>query len=114
MTISKGPPKASLRFSREVVQYLRQRMTLNKIGELIDCTESFVSLVGQGKRNLTINHLIRLEKSLHKPLPLLILEASEKSVSKDMRPQYDSLHKILEKAGKLRASIVERNKAKVN
>lgn len=89
-------------FSRDVVQFLRNTRTLKEIGRLIGRSESFVSLVGKGKRSLTINHLLKLEKVLGEPLPLIILEASKECLSNDMRPQYDALHKILKKSVKLR------------
>jgi hypothetical protein len=100
-------PKASQSFSSDVVRYLRRTRTLKEIGKLIGRGESFISLVGQGKRSFTIDHLIALEESLHKPLPLLILEASQETVPKNMRPQYEAMQKILERSGELRMSIID-------
>ena len=97
--------KFATSFSSDVVKCLRVESTLKEIGQMIGCTESFMSLVANGKRNFTIEHLTALEKALDKPLPLLILEASKSSVSKNMKPQYDDLKKIFESSRTLRASL---------
>jgi hypothetical protein len=102
-------PKASRSFSSDVVRYLRRSKTLKEIGKLIGRGESFISLVGKGERSFTIEHLIALEKSLEKPLPLLILEATQESVPEDMKPQYKALKKIIKKSGNMRA-LIEKNK----
>lgn len=92
-------------FSAKVVSYLRKTRSLKEIGELTGCTESFISLVGSGKRSFTIDHLLAIETSLAKPLPLLILESLEGSVSKKIKSQYDKLRSIYEKSYKLRSSL---------
>lgn len=97
--------KLSRGLSSDIVNCLRRTRTLKEIGHLIDQSESFISLVGKGKRNFTIKHLLMLEKSLNIPIPLLILETSLQFVSEDMKSGYESLRKILAKAGELRSSI---------
>jgi len=94
-------------FSSEVVEYLRKSRTLKEIGALIGLGESFISLVGRGERNFTVEHLIALEKSLNKPLPTLILEALQESVSEDMKSQYGDLLKIIRESGESRTSLAK-------
>lgn len=88
----------SLDFSADIVQFLRQDLgyTLKKIGELIGLSESYISRVRKGERSFTVKHLVRLEKTLKKPLPLLLIEAIPKdSLDTKMQALYRSLHKNL-------------------
>ncbi len=97
--------KLSRGFSSDIVNHLRQTKTLKEIGHLVGRSESFICLVGKGKRNFTIEHLFMLEKSLKKPLPLIIFENSLRFVSEEMTSEYESLRKILVAGGKLRAAM---------
>ena len=97
--------KFATSFSSDIINCLRSEKTLKEIGQMIGCSESFMSLVANGKRNFTVDHLIALEKAIGKPLPLLILEASKSSVPASMKSQYESLRKIFESSRKLRASL---------
>jgi len=64
-------------------------MTLKQIGESMKLSESFISRVGKGERNLRIDHLVLLEQSLNLPFPLLILMIrDEKSIPSKLRPAY--------------------------
>jgi transcriptional regulator with XRE-family HTH domain len=98
--------KFATSFSSDIAKCLRdEKRTLKDIGQMIGCSESFMSLVARGKRNFTVDHLIALEKAIDKPLPLLILEASKSSVPASMKSQYESLKKIFGSSRKLRASL---------
>lgn len=100
--------KFATSFSSDIVNCLRNKgKTLKEIGQLIGRGESFISLVANGKRNFTINHLLALEKAIGKPLPLLILEASKDSLSANMKSQYEDLKKIFESSWKFRTSLSE-------
>lgn len=97
--------------SAKIIRQLQQDgMTLKQIGELIGRSESFISLVGKGKRSLTINRLLAIEKALGKPLPLMILEASKECLSGEMKHQYETLYKILKEAGNLHESLGEKGR----
>lgn len=99
--------KFATSFSSDIVKCLRTEKTLKEIGQMIGCTESFMSLVANGKRNFTVDHLIALEKAIDKPLPLLILEASKDSIPASMKTQYDFLKKIFKSSRELRTSLSE-------
>ena len=62
-------------FPQKVVAYLRAEkgMTLRQIATLTGTTESFISRVASGGRNLTLDHLYKIETYLKEPLPLLLL-----------------------------------------
>ena len=81
--------------SRDVVRLLndpngRYGSKLKKIGEAINCCESFVSMVGSGKRSLTLNHLTMLEKKLGEPVAILLLKSIDpKKVDNQLRPLYN-------------------------
>ena len=81
--------------SKDVVQLLRDpngpyRWTLKEIGEAINCGESFVCMVGKGRRSLTLDHLAMLEKKLGEPVAILLLKSIDpKKVDKQLRPLYN-------------------------
>ena len=81
--------------SRDVVRLLKDPngpycWTLKKIGEAIDCGESFVCMVGKGQRSFTLDHLARLEKKLGEPVAILLLKSIDpRKVDKQLRPLYD-------------------------
>ena len=65
--------------SKDVVRLLKDQYgwTLKKIGEAINCGESFVSMVGNGHRSFTLDHLTMLEKKLGEPVAILLLKSIE-------------------------------------
>ena len=83
--------------SADLVKYLQsQGMTLRQIGEALDLSESFISRVAHRKRSLTIEHLLRLQEALGKPLPLLLLEAtSQDAVPAELAPLYEKAREVL-------------------
>jgi transcriptional regulator with XRE-family HTH domain len=83
--------------SADLVKYLQaQGMTLQGIGETIGLSESFISRVAHKKRSLTIEHLLRLQEAIDKPLPLLLLEATSRdSVPQSLVPLYDKARGVL-------------------
>ena len=58
--------------SKDIVRLLREQhgWTLKKIGEALDCSESFVCMVGRGRRFFTLDHLTMLENKLGKPVAI--------------------------------------------
>jgi transcriptional regulator with XRE-family HTH domain len=77
-------------------------MSLSEIGELMDLDKSFVSRVRNGKKNLTIERLKKLERALDFPLPLLLLEAVDQySIPDGFKPHYEALRKVLIKSADL-------------
>jgi transcriptional regulator with XRE-family HTH domain len=83
--------------SADVVKYLQsQGMTLQQIADTMGLSESFISRVAHKKRSLTIEHLLRLQEAIDKPLPLLLLEAtSQDSVPQPLAPLYDKAREVL-------------------
>jgi transcriptional regulator with XRE-family HTH domain len=83
--------------SADLVTYLQaQGMTLRQIGAAAGLSESFISRVAHKKRSLTIEHLLRLQEALGKPLPLLLLEAtSQDSVPQQLAPVYEKAREVL-------------------
>ena len=78
--------------SRDIVRLLKDQhgWTLKKIGEAINCGESFISMVGRGKRSFTLDHLTMLEKKLGEPVAILLLKSIDpKKVDKQLRPLYN-------------------------
>lgn len=83
--------------SADLVKYLQsQDMILRQIGDAVGLSESFISRVAHKKRSLTIEHLLRLQEALGKPLPLLLLEAtSQDSVPQQLAPVYAKAREVL-------------------
>ncbi len=83
--------------SADLVKYLQsQGMTLRQIGDTMGLSESFISRVAHKKRSLTIEHLLRLQEAIDKPLPLLLLEAtSQDSVPQPLAPLYAKAREVL-------------------
>ncbi len=78
--------------SRDIVRLLRDQYgwTLKKIGEVINCGESFVSMVGNGHRSFTLDHLTMLEKKLGEPVAILLFKSIDpKKVDKQLRPLFN-------------------------
>ena len=79
------------------MKYLQsQGMTLRQIADTMGLSESFISRVARKKRSLTIEHLLRLQEAIDKPLPLLLLEAtSQDSVPAPLAPLYEKVREVL-------------------
>lgn len=81
--------------SRDIVRLLKDPngpygWTLKKIGEAVGCGESFVSMVGRGRRSFTLDHLTMLEKKLDMPVAILLLKSIDpKTVDKQLMPLYN-------------------------
>ena len=57
----------------------RNDRSLKQIGALMGVGESFICRVRKGQRDLTLKHLVRLEKSLGEPAVQLFIEAMRKA-----------------------------------
>ena len=89
--------------SSEIVKYLRTGRKLKEISELAGLSESFISHIGKGERAFKLEHLLKLEKALGEPLPLLLLKATDAdSLTEEMRELYQPLHEFLEGSSRLR------------
>jgi len=98
--------------SKDIVRLLRDQYgwTLKKIGEAIGCGESFVSMVGSGRRSFTLDHLAMLEKKLGEPVAILLLRSIDpEKVDKQLRPLYDRF--ISRVAGKTKVKARGKRKA---
>jgi transcriptional regulator with XRE-family HTH domain len=78
------------RLSADLVKHLvAGGRTLDEVAALLGVKKSYVSRVKNRQRSLTVDHLVRLEKKLRRPLPLLLLEAiPEESVPDELKPAY--------------------------
>jgi transcriptional regulator with XRE-family HTH domain len=86
-------------------------MTLRQIGDAMGLSESFVSRVGNKKRGLTIERLLRLQDAVGKPLPLLLLEAtSQDSVPESLAPLYEKARDVLAAGMELTHSVKRRHR----
>ena len=83
--------------SVDLVAYLQsQGMTLRQIADTMGLSESVISREARKKRSLTIEHLLRLQEAIDKPLPLLLLEAtSQDSVPQALAPLYEKAREVL-------------------
>ena len=94
-----GAPRRQIEtnLSADIVKYLQaQGLTLRRIAEAIGLSESFISRVANKKRSLTIEHLLRLQEAIDKPLPLLLLEATSRdSVPQPLAPLYEKAREVL-------------------
>ncbi len=98
--------------SADLVKYLQaQGMTLRRIGDALGLSESFISRVAHKKRGLTIEHLLRLQEAIDKPLPLLLLEAtSQDSVPAPLAPLYEKAREVLAAGMALEQSAKRRHR----
>jgi len=92
-------PAVSSRISRDVVNLLVSRgMTLTQIARTLGVTKSYISRVKAGTRNLTLDHLARLEEELGESLPVLLIKAvPRETVSPALWPLYESTLKLLDR-----------------
>ncbi len=83
--------------SCDIVRYFqKQGLTLKEIGKLMDLSESSISKILHKQRNLTLQVLSRLENVTNKPLPIILLEATETdSIPKELRKGYEAFRRIL-------------------
>lgn len=90
--------------SSDIVRYLQdQGMTLRKIGGILRLSESFISRVRNGQRSFTLEHLTRLERAIKKPLPIILMEATQlNSVPKEVRHVYAAFRDFVAGLGRLR------------
>jgi len=98
--------------SKDIVRLLKDQYgwTLKKIGEAIDCGESFVSMVGSGRRSFTLDHLAMLEKKLGEPVAILLLKSIDpEKVDKELRPLYSRF--ISRVSGKRKVKARRKRKA---
>ncbi len=98
--------------SADLVKHLRsQGMTLRQIADAMGLSESSVNRVINKKRGLTIQHLLRLQDAIGKPLPLLLLEAtSQNSVPEPLAPLYEKARDVLAAGMELTNSAKRRHR----
>lgn len=83
--------------SYDIVRYLqRQNLTLKEIGMMMGLGESFISRVLHKQRSFTLRDLSRLENAIGKPLPIILMEATEtNSVPRELRKGYAAFRRVL-------------------
>ena len=83
--------------SCDIVRYFqKQSMTLKEIGKLMALSESSISKILHKKRNLTLQDLSQLEIVTGKPLPIILLDATEtNSIPRKLRKGYKAFRRIL-------------------
>ncbi len=76
-TLEAEEARASARFSAELIRQIAHRgRAQTEIAAMLGVTKSFVSRVAAGQRALTIEHLVKLEQTLGKPVALLLMEGA--------------------------------------
>ncbi len=94
----KSKSKVKHELSKNIVNYLHDTFGENyrQIGEKIDLSESFMSLVRHGERNLTLDHLLRIESVYETPLPTILIQAiKDKNIPEELREGYELLREIV-------------------
>lgn len=79
--------------SRDVVRLLKEQegWTLKEIGKVVGCGESFISMVGSGKRSFTLDHLTMLEKKLGEPVAIFLFKSIDpEKIDKQLKPLYNN------------------------
>ena len=96
--------------SAEIVQYLQQTgKTLKEIAGMTDLSESYISRVGKGERNFRFDHLVKLEETLGKPLPQLLVESTKpKFLNRQLRELYKALEETFRISAQLRAKLLKK------
>jgi transcriptional regulator with XRE-family HTH domain len=96
---ARSTPVDSL-LSARIVTFLEENEGLSKkeIGDAMGLCRSYISLVKNRQRSLTLDRLKRLEEYLRRPLPLLLIQAMEtEAVPHELKSQYALLRRILRK-----------------
>lgn len=93
--------------SADLVRYLQKRgMTFRQIAEAVGLSVPFISRVANKKRSFTIEHLLRIEDALGKPLPLLLLEVSAQgAVPERLAPLYERARTVLSAGSELESML---------
>lgn len=89
--------------SADLVRYLQKKgMTFRQIAEAVGLSVPFISRVANKRRSFTIEHLLRIEDALGKPLPLLLLEVSAQgAVPERLAPLYERARDVLSAGSEL-------------
>ena len=85
--------------SKDVIKYFHDKIgdTYKQIGKKIGLSESYISRVYNGERDLTLEHLVKLESAYEIPLPVILLEVvTDKNVPKGLKPLYKTARDLLE------------------
>lgn len=83
-------------------------MTLRRIAEIMNLSESFISRVANKRRSFTVEHLLQIASSVGKPLPILILEVtSQEAVPEHLAPLYEKARSVLLAASDLGCALDE-------
>jgi len=93
-------------FSAEIVRYLKQTRSLAEIADLLEVNRSYITMVNKGQRNLTIEHLIKLERKLKESVIVLTMESILRTKSKKVQLKYNDLLHLLRQSADLRASTI--------
>lgn len=103
--MSKDKYEAKVRLSKDVIKYFHDTVgdTYKQIGQKIGLSESFIYRVQNGERNLTLEHLVKLERAYKIPLPVVLLEVTtDKNVPKELKPLYKTARDLLKSASSLK------------
>ena len=95
--------------SSDIITYLcMQGYSQKQIGDALGLSKTFISRVARQERSFTIEHLLKLEKKMGKPLPLLFLQAvSKEKLPAKIRPFYEKTLKLIEKAEEVNREFAE-------
>lgn len=80
--------------SADIINYLiGKTWSQSEIATMLGTYPSFISRVKNGERNLTFEHLLKIEQATKQILPLIILEArfNGNSLTNSLREEYKTL-----------------------
>jgi transcriptional regulator with XRE-family HTH domain len=90
--------------SGDIVDYLQKqkRKSLREIAEMMGVSKSYLSRVKNRKKGLTLKRLVKLEKELDLPLPLLFLEVTRtQPIPQKIKREYEELRTIWQQSVEL-------------
>jgi transcriptional regulator with XRE-family HTH domain len=94
--------------SASIVKALRDEgRTLKEIGDLLGLSESFMSRVARGERNLTVAHIERLQQVVEEPFMLRVLESMQHSAKPKFSKAHEGAIGLLQAATKLDVELQE-------
>ncbi|MDP3026497.1 MAG: helix-turn-helix transcriptional regulator [Nanoarchaeota archaeon] len=104
----KNKHEAKIELSKDVINYLHDVVgdTYRQIGQKIDVSESYISRVHNGERNLTLEHLVKIESAYKIALPIILLKfVKTENVPEELRPLYGTAKELLVSAEHLKDII---------
>jgi len=101
-----GIEKSPSTLSSAIIAYLRSDgRTLREIADLLEVSESYVSRVARGERQLSVPHLEQLERLEGNSLPLILLEAERERTPRKHLRAIDDLMNLMRRSHELEKEL---------